>query len=134
MEKKQLNLFKGDLHDDNPISKKKIIAAEIIGLYNQVFERKILLTDYRSSLINARIKEGLKQVPPTGAAQFKAVFEFKKKEWTGTEQEKYLTIETLCAAKHFQAYLEAARLDFTKKKKQMSVNEPGYLPTPLFKK
>jgi uncharacterized phage protein (TIGR02220 family) len=134
MEKKQLKLFNGDLHDDNPISNKKLVAAQIIGIYNQVFERKILLTDYRCSLINARIKEGHKQVPPTGAAQFKAVFEFKKKEWTGTEQEKYLTIETLCAAKHFQAYLEAARMEFVKKKKQTTVNEPGYLPTPLFKK
>jgi len=133
MEKKQLNLFNGEVHDDNPISKKKIVAAEIIALFNQVFERKILLTDYRSSLINARIKEGHKQVPPTGTAQFKAVFEFKKKEWTGTEQEKYLTIETLCAAKHFQAYLEAARMEFIKKKKQ-TITEPGFMPTPLFKK
>jgi uncharacterized phage protein (TIGR02220 family) len=118
---------------DDSVSKRLKVATEVIKIYNDLFEHKISLNEHRSSLINARIKEGRKQVPPIGLNQFKAVFEFKKKEWVGTDWEKYLTIETLCAAKHFQVYLEAARQAF-KKKTVMTATEPGFLSTSLFKK
>jgi uncharacterized phage protein (TIGR02220 family) len=120
---------------EDSVSKRHKIATEVITIYNKIFEREIHLNEHRCSLINARIKEGRKQVPPIGITQFKAVFEFKKKDWVGTDWEKYLTIETLCAAKHFQVYLEAARQEFKNKKSQKATaTEPGFLSTSLFKK
>ena|SRR5687768_402747 len=125
--------------DDEPVSKRRAVALEVIDLYNTVFERKgirrIQLNEARTRIINARIKEGKKLKPPISIDQFKAVFEYKKKEWTGTEQEKYLTIETMCAAKHFLPYLEAARIDYLKKLKQKKTNVEGeYMPNALFKR
>jgi uncharacterized phage protein (TIGR02220 family) len=102
------------MKDDSGSAKRRSAAQEVINLYNQVFDRKIQLNDYRLRTISARIKEGKSQVPAIGINQFKAVFEYKKKEWMNTDQEKFLTIETLCAAKHFQKYLDAAREDFKK--------------------
>lgn len=111
-----------DIYEDE-LNSPKAIALEVVDVFNQVFNRKVQLNDYRIRTIYARVKEGKKLSPPIGTAQFKAVFEFKKQEWEGTEQEKFLTIETLCAAKHFLKYLEAAREDF--KKKKTVVNKPS---------
>ena len=105
------------LKEDDSKGKRRL-AQEVIEIFNSVFDRRIQLNDFRIRMINGRIKEGKSLKPPIGAEQFKAVFEFKKKEWENTEQERYLTIETLCAAKHFLAYLDAARLDYKKSKQK----------------
>ncbi|MEJ7644259.1 MAG: conserved phage C-terminal domain-containing protein [Chryseolinea sp.] len=119
--------------DYNKYIKRKVIAIEVINLFNAVFDRDIGLNDHRTRMIVARIKEGATNKPPVGIDQFRAVFEFKKKEWTGTEQEKYLTISTLCAPSHFQDYLEAARLDYKSKQKKIKTETVGVkLDVPMF--
>lgn len=82
----------------------------VVDLYNKIFNRKCQLNEYRQRTITARIKEGVKSTPPIGIAQFEAVFLLKKQEWENDEKySKYLIIETLCARKHFQKYLDQAR-------------------------
>lgn len=122
-------------YDDESPSQRKAIAQQVINVFNEVFSRKIQLDEQRTRMINARIKEGKKMKPPIGIDQFRAVFEYKKKEWKGTELEKHLTLKTLCAPSHFLDYLEAARADYLKKKKTKKVKDQGdYLPGVLFKK
>jgi uncharacterized phage protein (TIGR02220 family) len=124
--------LEGDWYiEDNSAATSKARASEIIDIFREVTGRKVQLNDHRIRLINGRIKEGKKFKNKVGPAQFRAVFEFKKKEWTGTEQEKYLTLETLCAPKHFFNYLEAAREDYKKKKAEK--DEGTVLPGKLFK-
>jgi uncharacterized phage protein (TIGR02220 family) len=103
------------IEEENP-SKVKALINEVVSVYNEIFDRKVQLNPARERTIRARIKEGSKLKPKVGIDQFRAVFEFKKKDWKGTEQEKYLTLETLCAAKHFFGYLDAAREDYKKTK------------------
>lgn len=111
--------------DQGPPVKEQVL--EVIKIYTEVFKRKCGLNDSRARTILARINEGKKMKTRIGTDQFRAVFEFKKKEWTGTEQEKYLTIETLCAAKHFLSYLEAAREDYRKKNKLVTEQKEGVI-------
>lgn len=118
--------------EDNTSRRQK--AQDIIDVFNHVFDRDCKLNEYRIRTINARIGEGKKLKPGIGITQFRAVFEYKKKEWTGTEQERYLEIETLCAAKHFLKYLEAARLDYLKTTKAKKTEAEGVvLSGTLFK-
>lgn len=124
--------FLHSYNDDLP-SHRRAIAQEIINIFNEVFSRNIQLDDARVRLITARIREGRKLSPPVGKEQFRAVFEYKKKEWKGTEHEKYLTIRTLCAPSHFLDYLEAARLDFIKRRKNIKDQEHVQLEGKFFK-
>lgn len=90
------------------------VAKQVVDEFNRVFGRKIEANDYRVKTISARIREGLK-TSPIGIKQFTAVFEFKKKEWgEDAEMSRHLTIETLCARKHFQKYLDQAREAYRK--------------------
>lgn len=94
-------------------------AQSVIDLFNLVMGKKrgIELNDYRKRTILARVREGRKMKPKIGLEQFKAVFEFKRKQVeTDPEafQEKWLTIETLCSAKHFLKYLDEARESYRK--------------------
>ncbi|MGC3945385.1 MAG: conserved phage C-terminal domain-containing protein [Chryseolinea sp.] len=99
-------------------------AQEVVDVYNEVFGRRASLNDSRIRTINGRIKEGKRLSPPIGVKQFRAVFEYKKKEWTGTEHEKFLTLETLCRPSLFMGYLEAAREDHKKKVNATVVPKP----------
>ena len=120
------------LKEDSSKDKRKV-AQEVIEIFNSVFDRSIQLNDFRMRMINARIKEGKSMKPPIGPEQFTAVFQFKKKEWENTEQERYLTIETLCAAKHFLAYLDAARLDYKKSKLKSKPGEGVRISGTMFR-
>lgn len=108
--------------EENP-SKLKHEAIEVIELYRSIFKRKIAPSDSRLRTITARIKEGKRIKQNIGIPQFKAVFEHQKKIWSGTEHEKYLVIETLCAPKHFFKYLEDARSAYLKQSKASSGNK-----------
>lgn len=115
-------------------SPSKAIVQEVLDIFKEVFGRRAQLNPARERMIMSRIKEGKKMTPPISAIQFRAVFEFKKKQWTGTEQEKYLRIATLCAAKHFLEYLEEARDDYKKQNtKKKEESEGTYLQSKLFK-
>jgi uncharacterized phage protein (TIGR02220 family) len=98
-------------------------AKDVIELYRSIFKRKIAPSDSRLRTIKARIKEGKRLKQSIGIPQFTAVFEHQKKVWSGTEHEKYLTIETLCASKHFFKYLEDAREAYLKQSKASSGNK-----------
>lgn len=98
-------------------------AKDVIELYRSIFKRKIAPSDSRIRTIKARIKEGKKIKQNIGIPQFRAVFEHQQKVWTGTEQERYLTIETMCASKHFFKYLEDARAAYLKQSKVSSGNK-----------
>jgi uncharacterized phage protein (TIGR02220 family) len=113
------NINPEDFIEVDRASKRKADAQAIVDIYNSVFDRKVQLNDYRIRTISARIKE------KNGPSQFKAVFEHMKEEWTGTEQEKYLTLETLCAAKHFLKYLESARAAYRNKNKLKNTEQNG---------
>jgi len=112
-----VRMFQGTGFDDvewieeEPPSKRRETILEILKVFKEVFEKDKIpqLTRSREKCIGARLDEGKRMKPRIGVAQFKAVFEFKKKEWHGTNMEKHLKIETLCAAKHFIGYLEEAR-------------------------
>lgn len=98
-------------HESQMAGGTKAEAEAVIILFNETFARKISLTAYRQRAICARFKEGKKLKPPVTLEQFRAVFEYKKEKWTGTDQEQYLEIETLVAQKHFFKYLDQARAD-----------------------
>lgn len=120
--------------EEDTAAKRRAAAMEIIGIYKEVFNRKVIINDSRIRLINARIAEGKKFKQTIGPAQFRAVFEYKRKEWMNTEHEKYLTLETLCAPKHFANYLEAAREDYKKQRNLLKKEVEGFtLPGKLFK-
>lgn len=110
----------------------KSIAQEVLDIFQEVFDRRAHLNPTRERMIMARVKEGRKMKPPIGPAQFRAVFEFKKKQWTGTEQEKYLRIATLCAPSHFLEYLEEARADYKKNLNKKKEPEGIVLQSKLF--
>jgi len=90
------------------------MTGDVVRLFNQIFECKIGVTAKRIRQVKAILKEGNRADDPITLRQFRAVFEFKKKEWTGTDQEKYLQFETLCSDK-FIGYLDAARTAYRKK-------------------
>lgn len=119
--------------EDESNPKRRVVAQEIINIFNQVFDRKIQLTEPRIRIISARLKEGKKLKPATTKESFKAVFEHMKKEWSDTEMKRHLVIETLCRASHFQKYLEAARLDYINSQKQKSAPAGTVLTEALFK-
>jgi uncharacterized phage protein (TIGR02220 family) len=89
-------------------------AGQVVNLYNELTGRKVSMNAAKRKLIIARIREGAAMKPPVGLAQFEAVFKHKQKEWTGSDMEKHLEIETLCAEKHFFKYLDQARDAFRK--------------------
>jgi uncharacterized phage protein (TIGR02220 family) len=99
------------------------VAKEILTIWMHVFGKKVALNDYRIRMINGRIKEGRNNTPPTGPKQFAAVFKYMKEKWTGTDMEGHLKIETLCAAKHFQKYLEEARDAYMKQSKATTTGQ-----------
>ena len=90
------------------------LVKSVIDCYNYVFSRNIETNPYRTRTILKRVSEGSTMTKPVGLEQFKMVFLVKKKEWENTDEAKFLTIETLCADKHFFKYLDQARLDWKK--------------------
>lgn len=85
-------------------------AQRVLNEFNMIMGKKHEMNDYRARTIAARIKEGLKRKPPISIADFRMVFLYKKGEWeSDKESAKWLTIETLCARKHFLKYLDQAQ-------------------------
>lgn len=113
------------LEPEGPINMKakRLLAQEVVDVFNKVFDRRVQLNDTRIRSINARIKEGKSWKPAISIKSFEAVFAHKKREWENTEQEKYLNLETLLRPSHFLQYLEAAREDY--KKSQSSTTGAG---------
>jgi hypothetical protein len=102
----------------------KSIAADVVRMFNEIFDRSIEVTATRIKDVRLRIKDGRRQNPPVGLRQFQAVFEYKKAQWENDPKMcHHLEWETLCSAKHFQPYLEQAR-DAHKKKMQAKQHPP----------
>jgi len=80
------------------------IVIDIIVHFN-----KIASTSYRTAgkksteLIRARLADGF---PPE---DLKKVIEYKFRQWTGTEMEKFIRPSTLFAPSHFEEYLQESR-------------------------
>ena len=99
------------------VNDEEFMIKEIVDYFNKSLDRNYRVNKEITKLINARIKEGFK------LDDFKDVIEIKKKEWFGTEMQKYLRPETLFNGK-FQSYLnqleggsaaqQMANYDFTK--------------------
>ncbi len=99
-------------------------TEEVIALFNKVFDRKCRYNLKFEKLICKAIADGVKIKDPAGIPQFRAVFEYKQREWKGTKDELYLRIQTLCSDKFFQ-YLDEARLDYVKRQGLKKTEEEG---------
>jgi len=106
-------------------SEQEALVGQVMMEFNRIMDRRVSLNDAKKRAIRARIREGARMKPPVGLKQFVAVFEFKKKEWAGSEMDRHLEIETLCAAKHFFKYLDQAR-DAFRKGDKTKLQEPAF--------
>lgn len=108
----QWSLVKAERWYDLPtevVDSNVLNAKIVIDIFNDVFKKKAQPNDYRIRTIVARIKEGQKLVNPVTPDSFKRVFEHKLREWgSDDEMKKFLTLETMCARKHFMKYYEHA--------------------------
>ena len=94
----------------------KKLTEEVVALYNEMFDSDSRPPTWESdinALVNTYKKLHGKDLT---IVQFKAVFEFKKNEWSGGEMAKYLKLSTLIKKNNFIKYLEEARAHYIKTK------------------
>jgi uncharacterized phage protein (TIGR02220 family) len=101
-------LFTGEAHTDLEEFPTSDDARNVLNLMNSILFTRYGATAKNLRFVNGRLAEGYK------LDDFKKVFEFKLKEWDGTEFSKYLRPSTLLSPR-FDEYLSQAENAFKPK-------------------